>query len=1224
MTNIFPYWLRLTWLLWLLTLLFVSPAAAQTTVKKVVLQAYWWDYWNNNYPNGWTNYLVDLAPRLKAMGIDAVWLPPTVKNKNATSDVGYSPFDHYDLGDKYQKGNTTTRLGTKDELLRLVAVLHANGIEVIQDVVLNHADGAGTANGAGGQDPDAYSMRTNSGYKNFRYSSFATPAPETGETGTEYLMRRGRWPKNYHNFHPHLGHDATSGDMAAPWFGPDFCFGNDGGNDGYGGLSALVLSQYPTAYNPTQAQGYSQNQARAWVQWMKKQTDVDGFRWDAVKHFSYNAQQDLSYNLKYLNGWASGGEEMFNVGEYVGSKTELDGYVANVQSQNGGQDFLMGTFDFGLRDGLYQMVSQGGNFNIGTLPNYQQNQRVAYYSGTNTRVHRTVPFVNNHDTFRPQLNGSGNYIGWNTGSELAPHIDPFDVRMPGAYAVALAVDGSPQIFFEDLFNVGGSGRRYTHLPTSPTDLPARADLVNLIWCHQNLRFKDGDYLVRWQAADHLVIERSAQALVSVNDSYSTWQTNAVETSFAVGTVLHDYSGATTTTRTVYLGTDGKRYVSISTPPCNPALNPAGRHGYAVWAPAGQGTTYAPPRSPVTTQEWELADDLGDLNCQSLGQGGRLPDNSTNSRLVGKIFVQAGQPVTYRLTPELGNRSLTVGVYDLRGNALSTASGTGTVEGTYTPAFTGWLALKARNTTATYTGQRAFVRVSYTAPTAPDTRSTAAPRNEVAIWTGNNNSGDMADCRNWENGVEPSAATDVLIPAGSTFMPQLSAGTLVARQLTVEPAAILTLAAGTTLRLTGNLVNNGTLAGPGTVEFNGRTTQTSSGTTTFGGLTVNNAAGLSLLGAATVTEALHFAAGRLTLDGQDLTLTATATLSGTGPTQYIVTDNTPTATGTVRRTVPGNARGVEFPVGTAASYTPLYLANLSPTTTEVQVRVFAGLLENGTAGPAYSRQGQFVNRTWYVSPSISPAQLVATAQWNASDESPNFQRGQAAPYVNADTGSSTWQAIGSGVVAGTGPYTMQLPEIAGFSLLSVGTAAAPLPVTLTRFTARHTAPTTALLEWTTAWEQHNAGFEVEKSMDGRAFRVVGQVPGQGSSTQLTRYAFPDPDAADAAYYRLRQHDVDGTQQHSPVVYLAAEAGTGQFVLLPNPTAGRVTLRGSAVAGPVFLTLTTLHGQLLLPCTPGTLASLTEKLNAALLTQPAGVLIVTLETTNHRQHLRLVKE
>jgi len=43
------------------------------TNRQVVLQAFWWDYWNNNYPNGWSNYLMDLAPRLKQLGIDAVW-----------------------------------------------------------------------------------------------------------------------------------------------------------------------------------------------------------------------------------------------------------------------------------------------------------------------------------------------------------------------------------------------------------------------------------------------------------------------------------------------------------------------------------------------------------------------------------------------------------------------------------------------------------------------------------------------------------------------------------------------------------------------------------------------------------------------------------------------------------------------------------------------------------------------------------------------------------------------------------------------------------------------------------------------------------------------------------------------------------------------------------------------------------------------------------------------
>jgi alpha-amylase len=45
-------------------------AQVNPTNRQVVLQAYWWDYWNANYPNGWCNYLTELAPRLAALGVD--------------------------------------------------------------------------------------------------------------------------------------------------------------------------------------------------------------------------------------------------------------------------------------------------------------------------------------------------------------------------------------------------------------------------------------------------------------------------------------------------------------------------------------------------------------------------------------------------------------------------------------------------------------------------------------------------------------------------------------------------------------------------------------------------------------------------------------------------------------------------------------------------------------------------------------------------------------------------------------------------------------------------------------------------------------------------------------------------------------------------------------------------------------------------------------------------
>ena len=76
---------------------------------------------------------------------------------------------------------------------------------------------------------------------------------------------------------------------------------------------------------------------------------------------------------------------MFAVGEWVGGSAELDQWCNDVQNR-------AGTFDFSLRNALVGIVQGQGNFDLGTVPNYQQSNR-----------NRTVPFVNNHDTFRPIL-----------------------------------------------------------------------------------------------------------------------------------------------------------------------------------------------------------------------------------------------------------------------------------------------------------------------------------------------------------------------------------------------------------------------------------------------------------------------------------------------------------------------------------------------------------------------------------------------------------------------------------------------------------------------------------------------------------------------------------------------------------------------------------------------------------------------------------------------------
>ncbi|MFM9985901.1 MAG: alpha-amylase domain-containing protein [Flavobacteriales bacterium] len=790
-----------------LTMFFlVSATWSQTTVKKVVLQAFWWDYYNSNYNDKWANYLAELAPRLKSMGIDAIWIPPCSKNESPYY-VGYAPFDHYDLGDKFQKGSTRTRLGNKDELLRLIAVMHANGIEVIQDVVLNHVNSAGSANGAGGQDPNSYSMATNSGYKNFRYVCYNNTS--STESQSEYWARTGRWPKNYTNFYPNQYNNCTTGDICSPWFGADISYESSA----YGQSSNVV------GFNPVQSANHMRDNGRNWMMWLKKQTGVDGFRWDAVKHFPTNVQEDFSYNMKYsLPTWCKGGQNMFNVGEWVGSKSELDSYVNTIAAPSG--EKMMGTFDFNLRGfdpsgGLYGMVYGMGNFDMATLPAAQQNERVAYYSGSNTYVHRTVTFVNNHDTFRPQLNASGNYTGWNTGSELSPHIEPNEPRSSAAYAVIFAMDGNPQIFFEDLFDIGYNGNRWNHDPKSTTGLPARNDLVNLIWCHQALDFKSGAYQVPHTSADYLIIDRAGKAIIGITDNWSTWQNQWVHTNFAPGTVLKDYSGANgNTTVTV----DANGWAPINTPPVNPALNVAGRKGYSVWAPTGKdGIVYTPSRPTATTQEWEMANDLGDKHASSLTQGGAIPASSTNFRTVGKIYVESGKTVNYVLYPENATKSLYIGLYNTGGTLLASKSGLGTLTGSYLPNFTGWITVKVRNNVSSNPAQKCWVNITYTAPAIVLVANSTSSSNEVAVWSGNGNSSDWLTGENWEDGVLPAADRDVIVPGNAFPQPAIHGGMAV-NNITIEEGAHLFVEGE--LVVNGSLNNSGEITGSGNLMVDG--------------------------------------------------------------------------------------------------------------------------------------------------------------------------------------------------------------------------------------------------------------------------------------------------------------------------------------------------------------------------------------------------------------------
>ncbi len=143
-----------------------------------------------------------------------------------------------------------------------------------------------------------------------------------------------------------------------------------------------------------------------------------------------------------------------------------------------------------------------------------------------------------------------------------------------------------------------------------------------------------------------------------------------------------------------------------------------------------------------------------------------------------------------------------------------------------------------------------------------------------------------------------------------------------------------------------------------------------------------------------------------------------------------------------------------------------------------------------------------------------------------------------------------------------------------------TVALSLPVELLDFQAKRMGQHVRL-EWATATEHDNRGFGIERSANGRDFENIAFIQGKGESGVRVDYTFNDPVAPTARvlYYRLRQEDVSGKMEYSPV---RSVQGAGQIpvAIRPNPVAGAAALyldlpAESSVSG----VLTDMQGRML---------------------------------------------
>ncbi len=105
-----------------------------------------------------------------------------------------------------------------------------------------------------------------------------------------------------------------------------------------------------------------------------------------------------------------------------------------------------------------------------------------------------------------------------------------------------------------------------------------------------------------------------------------------------------------------------------------------------------------------------------------------------------------------------------------------------------------------------------------------------------------------------------------------------------------------------------------------------------------------------------------------------------------------------------------------------------------------------------------------------------------------------------------------------------------------------TSEAPLPVELNSLVANREG-SFINLNWQTATEVNNYGFDVECRSEGKVWRTIGFVPGNGNSNSLKKYSFTDKNpTCGKLNYRLKQIDFDGSFEYSQV--------TEVFFELPN--------------------------------------------------------------------------
>jgi len=399
----------------------------------------------------------------------------------------------------------------------------------------------------------------------------------------------------------------------------------------------------------------------------------------------------------------------------------------------------------------------------------------------------------------------------------------------------------------------------------------------------------------------------------------------------------------------------------------------------------------------------------------------------------------------------------------------------------------------------------------------------------------------------------------LTVANSSTNPDLNVSGKLVGQATgvIDGAGEMTLQAGATLETANTSGVNGTIQVSGSKNYNSLADYTFNGTsaqvtgtdmpTVVNNLTINNSGGVTLSAFCTVDGTFTLTSGNLMTGGSG---SGTLTISSTG----LVSRTSGYVIGNFKKNIAAGATSKTFEVGTANGYSPVTVAFGS-----VSVAGDLTAVATQAAQPNAVTPNETLTRYWsFTNSGITFDNYSATFSYLPADfpgvnpPSSFLENTDEAGMVVGKYASSAWTFPTIGIKDATN-NTIQVTGVTSFSDFAIGKNDAALPVELTSFTAL-VQNKTVNLEWSTATEVNNYGFNVEWRMENVEWRKIGFVQGHGNSNSPKSYSFEDKNPrVGKLQYRLKQIDFDGAFEYSDVVEVEVEAPK-QFVVYqnyPNP-------------------------------------------------------------------------